>query len=322
MNISRNKSVLIGLVATAVMACQPANAGFSQGDSVTLGGKPVFRMAAAGGFGADHRAWLTQDALDNALVLAGDRSPEALTVARQNGAVVLLLDGRRIATVDAESASIAGLTVDELAQQWAQSVQQFLSDPEQTSAYLATLKSQNLVQGSVAILERKMYAPAGMTFAVNLTTPILSASAREGDLVEATLSRDVPMGRYVIPAGSVVIGEITQDDGDTFGLRFNSLRTANGSLMPISGIVINNLAVENKASHSVCTYAIPSGMANGSPSVSGRIPAGIGIGVDEVNAGRMLVFRGAGNNLVVGLPMLLQFSKVTEVAVVMRQGTM
>src|SRR5687767_3681171 len=102
MSIRKLRPFLVGLAVVGLATSQSAYAGFSNGEIVTMGGDTVFQIVGdAGGFTAAHRAWQTQDALDNALVLAQDRSPGAVTVGRENGAVIVLLDGRRVATADA-----------------------------------------------------------------------------------------------------------------------------------------------------------------------------------------------------------------------------
>jgi hypothetical protein len=318
MSLNRSKNILVGVLAAGLMAWQPAIAGFNQGSSVTLGNQPIFRMAAAGGFSGEHRAWLAQDALDNALVLASDRSPSALTVSRANGAVVLLLDGRLVATVDSESASAANLSVDDLATEWAKSIQTFLSNADQTNAYVATLKNEHQVQASVALLERRMFAPVGMSFPINLSTLIVSADAKAGDTFQATIDRDVQMGHYAIPSGSIVLGEIVEAQNGYLSLRLTSLRTLNGTVIPISAVVVDNFIVQSRTAHAVCTYAIPSGSANNNPWVIGRIPAGIGIGTEERANDRLLVFNSSTGNLIVGRPMTLRFDQVSPVAVVVR----
>jgi hypothetical protein len=317
---SKIRTTLLAALAAVSMAWQPVNAGFSNGDEVTLAGESMFRMASAGGFGGEHRAWMTQDALDNALVLANDRSPASLTVSRENGAVVLVLDGRTIATVDSGSAAREGLTVDELAQKWAQSIKDFLSNEEQTEAYVATLKNKNAIQASIALVERKMYAPAGMTFPITLSTLIISSDARAGDEISATIDRDIPMGHYVIPSGSTVLGELVDRGNDNLAIHFSSLHTVNGTVLPIDAMVMKT--VRGAPPHTVCTYAVPSGMANDNPLVSGRIPAGIGIGTNEEWTSNILVFHPGTENMVIGSPMILELKKVTQVAVVMRDMSM
>jgi hypothetical protein len=322
MIIRKTKTILLGIVAAGLTTWQPAFAGFSQGDSVTLDGQPMFEMAASDGMSGEHRAWLTQDALDNALVAASDRSPAAVTVSRENGAITLMLDGRKFATVDANSANRAGTTAGALADNWAQSVSRFLSDSDRTATYLATLKSANRIQANIALRERTFYAPAGLKFQIFLTTAITTGTCKVGDAVEGTIDTDVSMGNYVIPAGTAVLGEVClakAGEPDSFTIRFNELRTTNGTVVPIDALCLDAASISGVGPHRVCTYALPSGMANGFPQVAGRIPAGIGIGVLDNGGSNMLVFKKTTGTFAAGRPMFVEFEKVSRIVVVMRQ---
>jgi hypothetical protein len=322
MTIRKSKTILLGIIAAGLTTWQPAMAGFSQNDSVTMAGRPVFQMAGADGFSGQHRAWLAQDALDNALVAASDRSPGAVRVTTQNGAIILTLDGRRFATVDANSAASAGTTVAALAETWAQSVRDFLSDQDRTASYLATLKNENRIHANIALLERTFYAPAGMTFPIRLTTAINIDTCKVGDLVQGTIDKDVLLGHFAIAAGTTVLGEVCLAPGDdpgNFSIRFTSLRTANGTEVPIDAVCLGEALILSQIPHRVCTYVIPSGMANGVPEVAGRIPAGIGVGALETDARNVLVFNKTTGGLLAGREMSLQFETVSRVAVIMRQ---
>ncbi len=312
--------ILLSALFVGLTGGQPANAGFAKGDCVTMAGVSVFKMASADGFSSEHRAWLAQDALDNALVLASNRTPSAVTVGRENGAVIISLDGRRVATVDANSAQQAQLSVDALAQQWAKSVESFLANTERTAAYVASLKHDQHVDSFVAKVERTMYAPAGMSFQVKLTSALASASFKEGDTVEGTVSSDVPLGHYVIPAGALVTGRVVEGDQDNFGIRFQTIKGSDGRVFAIDGVITNQFPFASEGPHTVCTYAIPSGMANGVPLVAGRIPAGIGIGTRESNDSNFLVFhRNTADTLVAGKLLLLQMESTSPVAVLLRE---
>lgn len=322
MIIRKGKTILLGVVAAGLSTWQPANAGFSQGDTVTLGGQPAFEMAAADGFSGEHRAWLAQDALDNALVAASDRSPAAVAVARENGAVVLTLSGCRFATVDSNSASVAGLTPDALADKWAGSVRNFLSDQSRTDAYVATLKNENRIHANVALLERTFYAPVGFTFPISLTSALTTETCAAGDVVEGTIDKDVMMGHYAIPAGSVVTGEVClakAGEPGNFNIRFQSLRTPDGKTVSIDAVCLAESLILSQGPHRVCTYAIPSGMANGIPEVAGRVPAGIGIGTLDTGGSNILVFNKTMGILTAGRPMFVEFEKASKVVVIMRQ---
>lgn len=314
MNIS--KTIFLASMAVALAGWQPAFAGFAQNNQPTMGGSPLFQMSDAYGFTGQHRAWLTQDALDNALVLATDRSPQAVRVDRENGAVVVLLDGRRIATVDSNSADRANMSPDALAQEWANAIKGFLSDSGRTNNYLATLKHDNRVASMVGKVERTMYAPAGMSFQIKLSNALNSKTLRAGDPIQAVVNSDVPLGNYTIPAGSVVIGVITEDQPDNFGFRFHSIQSANGRTYPIESLVTTEFAIASRGPHAVCTYAIPSGMANGVPLIAGRIPSGIGVGTIEDSELNALVFhRGTADSFTSGKLLFLQLESTSGIAV-------
>lgn len=318
-----SKTFLLSALAMGLAGWQPANAGFAKDDFVTMGDQSVMQMASADGFSGEHRAWLAQDALDNALVLATDRTPSAVTIGKENGAVTIVLDGRRVATVDANSADRANLSVDALAQQWAQSLRDFLSDSDRTAAYVASLKNNQLVKAEVALLERTMYAPAGMSFQVKLTNAISNQTVKVGDIVEGTIAQDVAMGHYVIPAGAIVMGTVIDGENDSYSIRFQSIKTASGRVFPIEGVVTDEFVISSKGPHRVCTYVIPSGMANGVPLVAGRISAGIGIGTIDTDGLHVLVFRrNTADTLVVGKVLYMQLVAPTPVVVVMRGHAM
>ena len=200
---------LAGILALSTTA--PALAGFSQGDCVTMGGEEMFKIdSGAQGFSAAHRAWLAQDALDNALVSSADKSPSAVTVERRNGAVIVALGGMKVATADAGSAAMEGCSVNELANKWANSIKSFLSDSGKADAYIASLKSANPLQADIAVVEKRLYAPAGTALPVSFTEQISSATAKAGDKIAARITQDVPLGNYVIPCGALVTGELIE----------------------------------------------------------------------------------------------------------------
>ena len=323
MIIRKPKTILLGIVVAGLTTWQPANAGFSLGDSVTMAGQPVFQLAAADGLTGQRRAWISQDALDNALIAASDRSPAAVQVGRENGAITLTLDGRRFATVDAASANNAGMPVEALAEKWAQSVRNFLSDSDRATLYTESLKNANQIKADIAVLERTFYAPAGLTFPITLSAAITTGTCQLGDPVEGVIDNDVLLGHYAIPAGSVVLGEVClapANETDSFSIRFHSLRTPNGTMLPIDAVCLSESLISCKGPHDVCTYALPSGMANGNPRVAGRIPAGIGVGALDTDGRNVLVFNKTTGTLAEGSPMFVQFETVSRVATITRQS--
>ncbi len=186
-----------------------------------------------------------------------------------------------------------------------------------------TLKDENDVQAKVALIEKSIYAPAGFNLPISLSTAILSSNCKAGEAVQGVVEHDVVIGNYVIPSGTVATGELflaNADSSSGFNVRFNSLRTPNGTIMPIDAVCTQESLIMSRAPHRVCTYVIPSGMANGFPQTAGRVPAGIGVGALDSNARSMLVFNTSNGTFPVGTSMNLQFENVSRVAVVMRHA--
>jgi hypothetical protein len=304
----------------ALSATAPAFAGFSQADNVTMGGEDVFKIASsADGFSAEHRAWLAQDALDNALVLSDDKSPSAVTVERRNGALIVALGGRKVATVDAGSAALEGCSVEQLADKWAQGIKSFLSDSDKASTYIATLKSPNQLQADIAmVVERRLFAPAGTSLPVTFTREISSQTCKAGDRIEAKLTQDVPMGNYVIPSGSLVIGELIETNPGVLAITFNMLRTPTGTELPICATACESYYVRSAGPHPVCTIGIPANSYTNS-----RLPATLGIGAVGASGTTTLAIQpGTSRVIAFGEPFSVVLDSVTPVAVLTRSPAM
>lgn len=309
-------------IAAAAATVTPAFAGFAQGNQVTMGGQPVFSIpASADGFSPDHRAWLSQDALDNALVLASNRTPSAVSVTLENGACVVLLDGRRVATADAESAKLEGLGVHELANKWAEAIRSFLADSNKTDAYLAQLTGQNPI-GAVAIAERRLFAPPGTILPVAFSTPLSATCLAAGQAIEGTLTQDVVFGDYMLPAKSIVSGIVTPV-GSGFAIAFNSLKTPCGTIVPINAVLTGPYAA-GEAPSLVATIDMPYGAYpryQGYTETNCRVPAQIGIGT--LGGTERLVFtRGMPTVFAPGTAMSVVLETPQQVAVVVRTTRM
>lgn len=92
------------------------------------------------------------------------------------------------------------------------------------------------------------YVPAGLTFPVTLSTAISTDVAKPGDMVQAMLNQPINLGNGVIPAGSVVVGQVSNAKEGGFlgragqlGVTFNRLRTPNGQEVPMSAHVVGNI---------------------------------------------------------------------------------
>jgi len=316
---------LLVAVSAFGMVATPAWAGFAQGNQVTLGGQPAFAIAgSAEGFSPDHRAWLAQDALDNALVLANNKSASAVTVARENDACVVLLDGRRVATADANSARLEGMTVHQLADKWADGIRNFLADSNRTMSYVAELTGKNPINANVAILERRLFAPPGTVLPVAFTTPISSELLASGQIVEGTLTQDVVIGNYMLPVSSAVVGTVNQISTDGYTVAFNTLKTPNGTIVPIDAVLTGPIG-SIETPHLVATLSMPYGdypRYQGYAETGCRVPAQIGIGVLGGGSERLVLRKGANVSWAAGTPMAVVLETPQQVAVVVRQHHM
>jgi hypothetical protein len=93
-----------------------------------------------------------------------------------------------------------------------------------------------------------VYIPAGMTLPVAITTSLSSATTRTGDPVEARLAEEVNLGGSVLPAGSVLLGQVTQSlpgarmsQSGQLGFKFTTLRLPDGSQAPITAHIVGGL---------------------------------------------------------------------------------
>lgn len=317
--MSRQGNNMFIAACIAVAMCAPAAmAGFHEGNAVTFDGETAFKLGDAFGYSAEQRAWQAQDALDNALVLASDTSPSAVRIERMNGAVVITLDGRKVATVDANSASREGLSVDALADKWANSLKNFLSDSARTQSYLLSLKNPHQVEANVAIVERKLYAPAGTTLPIVLTSALSPATIKSADVVEGVVHEQVVLGNYAIPAGTKVVGKVAEIRPDTYTVKFDRLMTPSGADMPITASLVTTYSVMAAPSepYLVSTYAIPAGSANGQPLVDGRIPAHVGLGAAADSNPKVVVLTRDSSILTASQPLTIMFEEATPVSVV------
>jgi len=103
-------------------------------------------------------------------------------------------------------------------------------------------------QGRVAL------APAGQVIPVTLQTSISTQVAHTGDLIQANLTQNLNLGDSIIPAGSVVIGQVTDAEAGhrlahsgELGIKFNRIRTPDGTETPISAHLVGALTKHAQA---------------------------------------------------------------------------
>ncbi len=95
---------------------------------------------------------------------------------------------------------------------------------------------------------RVAYAPAGLVMQISLNTSIATQAAKSGDMIQATVSQTVMLGDSSIPAGSTIIGNITEAQAGrmlgrsgSLGIKFNRLRTPDGVETPISAHLVGGI---------------------------------------------------------------------------------
>lgn len=102
--------------------------------------------------------------------------------------------------------------------------------------------------GGAPMRGRVVYAPAGLVMPVTLQTSISTQVAQSGDMIQASLAQAVNLGESQIPAGSTLIGNITDAKAGGFlgrsgmlGIKFNRLRTPDGVETPISAHIVGGI---------------------------------------------------------------------------------
>ncbi len=95
---------------------------------------------------------------------------------------------------------------------------------------------------------RVTYAPAGLVLPISLSSGISTQVAKAGDVVQATISQTIMLGDSMIPAGSVVLGTVTDASAGkmlgrsaSLGIKFNRLRTPDGTETPISAHLVGGI---------------------------------------------------------------------------------
>jgi len=144
-----------------------------------------------------------------------------------------------------------------------------------------------------------VYAPAGLTFQATLNTSITSDVAKPGDLVQATISQNVPLGNSSIPAGSTLVGTVTDaksggflGTAGTLGITFNRLRMPNGVETPLNAHILGSIGKyatgvddtmrgetwKTKAGQAAIRGGLGAGLGAATGTAIGAIAAGSGRG--------------------------------------------
>lgn len=138
---------------------------------------------------------------------------------------------------------------------------------------------------------------------VTLNTSISTQVAKPGDVIQATLADNVDIGGAVIPAGSVVLGQITNakaggrlERSGTLSIKFNQLRTPDGVVTPISAHIVGGLGKYTAVGSDESGTYKGEGMTAkfGQTAIRGGLGAGLGAGLGTAIGAIAGHGRGAG----------------------------
>ena len=155
-------ALLLAAGQTAAFSVIPV---FAAGNSVTLGGAPIFSVnSGVAGQTAEVRADKIQHNIDNSLVASSDHGPSSVKITYVKGVPVITLGGYLVTTVDVATAKAAGTTPSLLAQKWANALRTALSNKNNVNQYIAQITGSS-------------YSSAGTLASSNSGVSTLSKSA-------------------------------------------------------------------------------------------------------------------------------------------------
>jgi tetratricopeptide (TPR) repeat protein len=163
---------LVQVLFVSVLGSQATDKYFGQvstaPDAVHVAGEEVFSIPApAGGFSALERAIIVERNINNALKASVDKSPSSVSVVHINNIPVVRIGGFHVVTADSNCAKLAGISMDALADSWADGLRKSLTDQTKISAYVASLSGdyiQPFVQYRRARLEAARLNHAAVDF--------------------------------------------------------------------------------------------------------------------------------------------------------------
>ena len=187
--------------------------------------------------------------------------------------------------------------------QYGASAQYNYAAPQGSTGY--TPPPRGYRQGRVA------YAPAGLTIPAMLNTSIATQVARPGDMIQAGISQAVILGDSQIPAGSVLLGQVSEaKKGGYLGMSgkleitFNRLRTPDGTETPIVAHIVGGIGkYDDKDGNGQLvgeTWKGKTVQAVGRGAVGAGVGAALGTAVGAIAGGRGGVGRGAWSGTAIG----------------------
>lgn len=160
---------------------------------------------------------------------------------------------------------------------------------------------------------RVVYAPAGLVMPITLQTSISTQVAKPGDMIQASLPQSVMLGDSQIPAGSTVIGTITDASAGKYlgraaslTIKFNRLRTPDGSETPITAHLVGGIGkyVDGGSDQDDTLRGETWKTKAGQAAIRGAIGAGtgaaLGTAIGAIAGGGRGVGRGAWSGTAIG----------------------
>ena len=307
--------------------------------SVRLCGDLFEIEANADRLSAAQRAAIIQKNLDDALIKAMDHRPDAVTVRLKNKQPVVELNGYHVATADHNSAVRKGMSEMELAEDWAQSIRDCLSDSAAIDKYIAALQQPaKIATGLVKTHKHIAVVSPETRMPIKMLSVFHFDGTTSGDSVTAVISRDVPLGPSFdsyIPAGTLVHGQVVDADEYAFNgfpkptavtIQFSKMETPDGQQIPIQAFVVggvNHFEIAKKE------QVDPQGamdLTNNTHASKGLI-SGAWIGYqykkdEQARLPRMFMDRGAVFDIGVNEELQLETTATTSIAIAEPVGTL
>ena len=157
---------------------------------------------------------------------------------------------------------------------------------------------------------RIVYIPAGLRFPVRLAGSLTSQVSRPGDIIMARTEQNIVLANGMIPANTVLIGQVTDASAGTWltrsgsmGIKFNMLRMPNGADTPISAHITGHIGKYADAGKD--TFRGENSMSKVkktlvATTVGAGSGAALGVAVGAVAAGKRGVGRGAWSGTAMG----------------------
>lgn len=209
------------LPAPAEAVPEPTETGVFFAD-VLVRGQPVFQVGSLTGLTASDRAQIINRRIAGLLSQAQELEPVTVQVDENRQVALLTVNNRVLMTVTQQDAADFGLTVEELAEQWADRLNQVLAQPNLAIDVLQRLKgtAQQLVDDTIVLLPSLV----GAILLVVLTWVVAKGVRRVGLLwaeqTEGDRGTEILIGRLCY-GGVWVLGSVVALG--VLGLNFGTL---------------------------------------------------------------------------------------------------